>query len=63
MGRGRIHEAGEAALQSAAAFEMSLVEPTSSYGLALFYAGISQTLDRDFDAATYSLHMAIDVME
>ena len=63
MGRGRISSAGEAALQSAAAFEAVLDEPTSSYALALFYAGIAQTLDRDFEAATYSLHMATDVME
>ena len=34
MGRGRISSAGEAALQSAAAFEAVLDEPTSSYALA-----------------------------
>ncbi|WP_323763063.1 energy transducer TonB [Maricaulis sp.] len=62
MGRGRIDEAGEAALRSVAEFERTLQEPHSSYGLAHFYSGIARTLDHEFEDASYSLHMAIDVV-
>ncbi len=63
MGRGRLADAGDAAIQSADAFEAVLETPNVSYALALFYAGVAQTLDQDFERATYSLHMAQDVME
>lgn len=63
MGRGRIGDAGDAAIQSAEAFEAELEAPNVSYALALFYAGVAQTLDQEFERATYSLHVALDVME
>jgi TonB family protein len=62
IGRGRLDDAGDAAVQSVAAFEASLDAPSQSYALALFYAGIAQTLDREFEDATYSLHVARDVL-
>ena len=62
MRHGRIDDSGVAAAQAAAAFETVLDEPNLNYGLALLYAGVAQTLDQDFETATYSLHMAQDVL-
>jgi len=62
MGRGRISDSGAAALQAIGLFERHLDAPDTRYGLALLYAGVSQTLDQEFELATYSLHMARDVL-
>ncbi|WP_203292170.1 energy transducer TonB [Maricaulis parjimensis] len=62
MGRGQIADAGMAATEAVNLFEASLTEPDTRYGLAQLYAGVAQTLDQDFERATYSLHMAQDVL-
>ncbi len=61
MSRGRIEEAGEAAMRAIDVFHEGLDQPDARYALAMLYAGVAQTLEQDFEAATYSLYVSSEV--
>jgi len=60
--RGRLGVSKRSAERAVELMEMAGPELTVGYGLALFYLGVAQTLDLEFEDAAYSLHLAQDIL-